>query len=304
MTLAVLFPGQAAQTAGWGRSWVDHPSWSVVERAEAAAGRPLAHLLLTASAGELARTESSQLSVLLASLVAWEAVRANLDEAPVAYAGHSLGQITALIASGAVSFDEGVWLAVRRAEATQAAADRHHGVMAALLGADLDQAAAACRAAEDQCWLANDNAPGQVVIAGTEAGVAQASDAARQLGVRKVLPLAVGGAFHTPLMADAAAAMTADFAAARYAEPAAPVVSNGDGVAVSSGSWGERLTRHLVEPVRWRQCLLTLQDLGVTQALEVGPGALLAGMAKRTIPNVSVRSVGAPDDVQALVPAR
>jgi [acyl-carrier-protein] S-malonyltransferase len=304
VTFAVLFPGQAAQTPGWGRAWVDHDAWAVVERAEAAADRPLAHLLLDAPASELARTESSQLSVLLASLVAWEAVRPAVEDRVIAYAGHSLGQITALIASGTLSLDEGVWLAVRRAEATQAAADAHHGVMTALLGADLDQAEGACAQSEGRAWLANDNAPGQIVIAGTEAGVARASDAARELGVRKVLPLAVGGAFHTPLMTDAAEAMAPVFGSARYSHVSAPVVSNGDGQPVTDGSWGERLARHLVEPVRWRDCQLALASLGVTEAVEVGPGALLAGMAKRTIPDTPVRSIGTPADVDALVPAR
>jgi [acyl-carrier-protein] S-malonyltransferase len=152
--------------------------------------------------------------------------------------------------------------------------------------------------------LANDNAPGQIVIAGTEAGVARASDAARQLGVRKVLPLAVGGAFHTPLMADAAEAMAPVFSSARYAKTSVPVVSNGDGQPNVDGDWADRLARHLVEPVRWRDCQLSLAGLGVTEAVEVGPGALLAGMAKRTIPDIAVQSIGSPADVDALVPAR
>ena len=114
--------------------------------------------------------------------------------------GHSLGQVTALIASGVLDLDDGVRFAARRAELTQAAADAHPGRMAALLGATIEQAEAACAAAPDACWVANDNAPGQVVIAGTPDGVDAAIARGKELGVRRAMPLNVGGAFHTPLM--------------------------------------------------------------------------------------------------------
>src|SRR5436853_985008 len=152
-----------------GAPWLDHPAWGVVERAEAALGEPLAHLLLAESADDLARTRESQLSVLLTSLVVWEAIRGEMPT-PTAFAGHSLGQITALIASGALPLEDGIRLAARRAEATQAAADRHPGRMAAVIGADEARVLEACDAGADECWLANDNAPGQIVIAGTPSG--------------------------------------------------------------------------------------------------------------------------------------
>ncbi len=170
MGIAVIFPGQGTQTTGMGAPWRDHPAWGVVDRAETALGEPLSSLILDAPTEQLARTREAQLAVLLTSLVAWEAVRERI-EAPIAFAGHSLGQVTALIASGALPLEEGVQFAARRAELTQAAADTHPGRMAALLGASLEQAEEACRAAPDGCWIANDNAPGQVVIAGTPDGV-------------------------------------------------------------------------------------------------------------------------------------
>src|SRR6185436_16474854 len=147
-------------------------------------------------------TREAQLAVLLNSLVSWEAARPCVGDV-VAFAGHSLGQVTALIASGVLTLDDGVRFAARRAELTQAAADAHPGKMAALLGATPEQAGDACAAAPDACWVANDNAPGQVVIAGTPDGLATASAAAKEVGVKRVTPLNVGGAFHTPLMADA-----------------------------------------------------------------------------------------------------
>ena len=199
MPPAVVFPGQGSQQAGAGREWLDHPAWHVVEQAEAALGVSLAPLLLDPEA-DLSRTRDSQLSVLLLSLVAWEAARATVGR-PVAFAGHSLGQITALIASGAVGFDDGVRMAAARAEATQRAADARPGGMLALLGADTDQAEAACAAAAGEAWPANLNAPGQIVVGGTPEGLAAVAAAAKGVGIRRTRSLAVGGAFHTPLMA-------------------------------------------------------------------------------------------------------
>jgi [acyl-carrier-protein] S-malonyltransferase len=288
-----------------GAPWQGHSAWAVVERAEAALGEPLAHLLLADSADDLARTRESQLSVLLTSLVVWEAAK-EVIPGPVAFAGHSLGQITALIASGALPLEDGVLLAARRAEATQAAADRRPGRMAAMLGAEEAQATEACGAAPDECWLANDNAPGQVVIAGTPSGVERASKAAGDLGIRRVMPLKVGGAFHTPLMQEAATALAPLLAEISWVAPAAPIVSNADARPYGGADgWAERLERHLVSPVRWRGCMTTLVDeLGATTLVEVGFGSMLAGLAKRGAPGVPVIGVATPDDIAPLSEVR
>jgi [acyl-carrier-protein] S-malonyltransferase len=288
-----------------GVPWQSDAAWSVVERAEAALGEPLAALLLAESADDLARTRESQLSVLLTSLVVWEAAKGQIP-APVAFAGHSLGQITALIASGALPFEDGIRLAARRAEATQAAADRHPGRMAAVIGADEAQVLEACDAAPDECWLANDNAPGQIVIAGTPSGIERATKAAADLGIRRVMPLKVGGAFHTPLMAEAAAALAPVLADISFAAPAAPIVSNADARPYGDADgWADRLERHLISPVRWRGGMTTLVDeLGATTLIEVGFGSMLAGLAKRGAPGVPVLGVATPDDIAPLSEVR
>ena len=288
-----------------GAPWQSQPAWAVVERAEAALGEPLAPLLLAGSADELARTRESQLSVLLTSLVVWEAAKEHLP-APVAFAGHSLGQITALIASGALPFDDGVRLAARRAEATQAAADRHPGRMAAVIGAEEPQVLEACGAAPDECWLANDNAPGQIVIAGTPSGIERATKAATDLGIRRVMPLKVGGAFHTPLMQEAATALAPILAGIGFSAPAAPIVSNEDTRPYADGDgWADRLPRHLISPVRWRGCMTTLVDeIGATTLVEVGFGSMLAGLAKRGAPGVPVIGVATPGDIAPLSEVR
>jgi [acyl-carrier-protein] S-malonyltransferase len=298
--IAIIFPGQGTQTAGMGAPWRDHPAWSVVDRAEAALGEPVSSLLLDAPAEQLARTRDAQLAVLLTSLVAWEAVRERI-ESPVAYAGHSLGQVTALIASGALPIEDGVRFAARRAELTQAAADAHPGRMAALLGASLEQAEEACRAAPERCWIANDNAPGQVVIAGTPAGVEAASAQAKQLGVKRATPLNVGGAFHTPLMRDAADGLAAELPAVPLSPPNAPVVSNGDAQAYDDADrWRSRLAVHVTDPVRWRTSMETIAGLGATRCLEVGHGSMLATLAKRIVADLPVQGVATPDDLPAL----
>jgi [acyl-carrier-protein] S-malonyltransferase len=286
-----MFPGQGAQRQGMGADWRDHDAWYVVEDAEAVLERPLEGLLLEQP---LDRTADAQLAVLLCSLMAWEVARPVVPQV-VAFAGHSLGQLSALIAAGTLSFEDGVRLAARRAEVTQAAADRHPGRMAALLGAGDDELAAALAAAPHECWLANDNAPGQTVIAGTPEGVEAAAAAARSAGVRKVVPLDVDGAFHTPLMGEAREAFLPDLAGCAFHFSDMPVVSNGDARPhTDADPWAARLADHLVEPVRWRQSLETLAALGIDGLVEVGPGAALSGMAKRTVPALPATQAGQP----------
>ena len=300
MRVAIVFPGQGTQTPGMGAPWREHPAWKIVEQAEGALGEPLAPLLLDAPAEQLARTRNAQLAVLCTSLVAWEAARPMLDDV-VAFAGHSLGQVTALIASGALDLDDGVRFAARRAELTQAAADAHPGRMAALLGATVEQAEEACAAAPDGAWVANDNAPGQVVIAGTPEGVEVAVARAKELGVRRATNLNVGGAFHTPLMGSARDGLVDVLEDVPFATPRAPVVSNHDGVAYADGAgWRARLADHVTVPVRWRTSMETLAGKGSSAFVEVGHGSMIAGVAKRTVPDIPVLACGTPADCEQL----
>ena len=304
MAISVIFPGQGTQSSGMGASWRDHSAWRVVDQAEAALGESLAPLILDAPAEQLARTRDAQLAVLLTSLVAWEAIRDRI-EAPVAFAGHSLGQVTALIAAGVLPLEDGVRFAARRAELTQAAADMHPGRMAALLGASLEQADDACRAAPDACWIANDNAPGQVVIAGTPDGVEAGSAKAKELGVKRATPLNVGGAFHTPLMRDAADGLgkllERSPSQVPLSTPTAPVVSNDDSQPYDDADgWRTRLAVHVTKPVQWRTSMETLAGLGTSRFLEVGHGSMLATLAKRIVPDLPVQGVATPDNPPTL----
>lgn len=295
MSVAIVFPGQGTQAPGMAAPWRGHPAWSVVDHAEAALGENLSHLVLEADAGELGRTRAAQLAVLTTSLVAWEATKPTVSY-PVAFAGHSLGQVTALIASGTLSLEDGVRFAARRAELTQQAADDNPGRMAALLGASPEQAEAACD--QHTSWVANVNSDGQVVIAGTPRGVDDAVARAKSNGVRRARPLEVGGAFHTPLMHSATAGLADALDGVELHPPTAPVVSNDDAVAYNDAQgWRERLVAHPTRPVLWADCMRTLADLGAKSFVEVGHGSMIAGVAKRTVPQLEVLGIGAPSDL-------
>jgi [acyl-carrier-protein] S-malonyltransferase len=297
---AVIFPGQGAAAPGVGGPWRDHPAWSLVAEAEAVLDRPLARLLLDADAEELSTTRASQMAVFLTSLMAWDALADRLDEPPVAFAGHSLGQITALVAAGAVDRADGFRLAAERAELSQRSADTRPGRMAALAGADIELAQRLCDAVDD-VWVANDNAPGQVVVAGTFEGMDAAEAKAPELGVRRMKALDVGHAFHTPLLADAADGLRPLLEGLDFRAPTAPIVTNTDAEPHSDPScWLSQLTRHLVEPVRWRQCQQTLCVSGAGTFVEVGPGRVLRGLAKRTVPDVTVHNVSQPEELAQL----
>jgi [acyl-carrier-protein] S-malonyltransferase len=299
--LAFTFPGQGSQRPGMGRPWAGEESWELVGEASAIADRDLERLLLDADAEELKDTRNAQLCTFVSSLVVLDAIeRTGLDA--MYCAGHSLGEYTALVATGALSFDEGVQLVAERAEAMHAAGQDQPGTMSAVLGLDDDDVEIACRRADSDVWVANFNAPGQVVIAGSPEGVASAAANAKDLGAKKVLPLPVSGAFHTPFMAPARDRLRKAIADAKPRDTDVPVISNVDALAHDKGDdWASLLSAQLCSPVRWRQCLIALDDAGVTTLVELGPGGVLTGMAKRTIPNATAISVTNPDEVDSLL---
>lgn len=294
MGIAVTFPGQGSQSAGMGAPWQHTPHWTLVARAEEVLDQEISPLLTDTNPARLSHTREAQLAVFLTSLLAWESTKDTLGEI-TAFAGHSLGQLTALAAAGVLTFDDAVRVVARRGELTQTAADASGGGMAALLGADEAQAEAACEAAPDACWLANDNAPGQIVLAGTDQGLEAATEAARAVGVRKVVRLDVDGAFHTPLMQAAADDLAPALGRTEFTPPSVPVVSNADASpCTDDDAWRNRLVEHLVRPVRWRQSVDTLVELGADTLVEIGPGRVLTGLARKCRPDVDTELVNVP----------
>ena len=284
-----------------GRPWADHDSWELVSEASEVAGRDVARLLLDADADELKDTRNAQLTTFVSSLMVLDAVE-RLGVEPSFCAGHSLGEYTALTATGALGFDDGVRLVCERADAMHVAGTSNPGTMSAILGLDDELVEVACRRADSDVWVANFNAPGQIVIAGSPDGVAKAIEIAKELGAKKAMPLPVSGAFHTPFMAPARDHLRQAIAAANPRDTDVPVISNVDAAAHDRGDeWASLLSAQLSSPVRWRQCLTSLSELGVTSFAELGPGGVLTGMAKRTIDGARTISIATPDDLDKFI---
>lgn len=301
--LVLIFPGQGSQRPGMGAPWRDHPCWALVPQLSEAAGRDLAELLLDADAGTLRETRNAQVATYAVSLLALEAARGGpLSDVPreqlTAVAGHSLGEYTALVAAGALGPGPGARLVRARGEAMHAAAVANPGVMAAVIGLELGDVEAVCSGA-DGAWVANDNTPGQVVVAGTPGGLDAAGAAALARGAKRVIPLQVGGAFHSPLMRPAQGPLDAALAEADLAPANCPVVANFDAEPHVSG-FRTTLSAQLCARVRWRESLLTLARLGARLFVELGPGTELSGMVRRTLPAAARVNVGGPQDLDRL----
>ncbi len=213
-------------------------------------------------------------------------------------AGHSLGEYTALVAAGALEAGTGAQLVQARGEAMQVAAEASPGTMAAVLGLDLAGVTKACEEVTG-AWVANDNTSGQVVVAGTVSGVEAASAVALQLGAKRVVPLQVGGAFHTPLMEPAQDRLDTALAAVNFARAALPLVANVDAAPHTEG-FGALLSAQLCSRVRWRESLMTMAAMGGTLFVELGPGTELSGMVKRAVPEARRANVATPQDLEAL----
>ena len=290
---AFVFPGQGSQRPGMGRSWTAHPSWEVVEDATQTAGVDIAHLLLDAPAEELIETRNAQLATFTFSLVLLDAVE-RLGIEPTEVAGHSVGEYTALAAAGALGFEDSVRVVAERGAAMQSAARRPAG------GDDHRRRAAtptrstsACRLADGEVWVANFNSAEETVIAGEAAAVARAGDLALDMGARKLVPVPVGGAFHTPFMAPARNRLRKILAATTFHDTEIPVVANVDARRhTAAADWQLLLSAQLCSPVRWQQSVIRLGGLSEPRVdterlfVELGPGDSLATMIRHTLPSV------------------
>lgn len=274
-----------------------------MSEASEASGRDVGHLLLDADSEELRATQNAQLATFVISLVALDAVE-RIGVVPAAVAGHSLGEYTALVASGALAFEDGCRLVTERGDAMRVAADEHPGTMAAVLGLDDDDVETACARVDGDVWVANFNGPGQVVIAGAADAIEAAGALAIELGAKRVMPIAVGGAFHTPYMAPARDRLRKAISETEIRHPDLPIIANVDARQhVDGGEWAGLLTTQLCSPVRWRHTLHTLADLGITKFVELGPGTVLTGLAKRTIDGCVQLSVAHPGELDRLLGA-
>jgi [acyl-carrier-protein] S-malonyltransferase len=272
----------------------------LVERASEATGVDVGHLLLEADEDELRDTANAQLSTFVVSLVTAEGARQAGKEA-THFAGHSLGEYTALVAGGAVRFDEGCRLVQARGLAMRAAAGARRGVMTAIIGLDAGVVTDVCDATVGDVWVANDNAPGQVVIAGDGEAVDRAAALAQERGARRPMPLNVAGAFHTPFMASARDALVAAIHRTEFMSTEMELWSNVDGGQHDDpASWPTLLSDQLTEPVSWRRQIEEMASRGVDRFIEIGPGSVLTGMVKRIAPDAGRGSAATPEEVTAL----
>lgn len=299
--IVFTFPGQGSQLPHMGASWTDHPSWELVEEASEVVDRDVASLLLKADAEELTMTRNAQLATFVLSMVVLDAV-SRLGAEAAAHAGHSLGEYSALTSAGALDFGDAVRLVNERGDAMQAAADEQVGTMAALLGLKDDQADIACRRTAGDVWIANYNAPGQVVIAGVPKDIDQACKIAKEAGAKRAMRLPVGGAFHTPLMAPARRRLQKAIAQVEFRPPEQPVYANVDATSHHDPEqWPDLLGSQLCSPVRWCQTLHNLADNGFNTFVELGPGNVLTGLVKRTLKGTTRISVATPADLDGLL---
>ncbi len=292
--LALMFPGQGSQWPGMGLPWTRCPGWSVVAQVSEAAGRDVESLLLDADTATLRRTDNAQLTTFTLALVALTELRHQhpLATFPGACAGHSLGEYSALAAAGILDPQDAVRLLLVRGAAMRAACERVDGTMAAVLGLDaarVQQVVDACHAEGRQVWVANHNGPHQTVIAGRTSDMDPCAQHLKAAGAAKVVRLSVAGAFHTPLMAEAAEPLVAALATARFMPGHTPVVANADARAYRGGPhWAELLRRGLTTPVRWSDTLHTLtSDLACDHLMEIGPGKSLTTLARTTVPRTA-----------------
>jgi [acyl-carrier-protein] S-malonyltransferase len=273
--------------------------------ASACLGWDLTATLETASPDELRQTYIAQPAIYCVSVAALQALqRAGVQ--PAFVAGHSLGELSALVAAGALSFEAGLTLVARRAEAMQRAADANPGSMTSVLGLSVEgvEMAVAGVRGHDVLAIANDNAPGNVVVSGAWPALERLPAAAKELGARRVLPLNVGGAFHSPLMEPAAQTFRSFLATAPLRDPLIPMVSNATAEPTASAEeLRGLLARQLTGPVRWTESVRRMAELGVHTFIEVGPGTVLSGLIKRTVNGVRVLSAGDAKGVAAVAEA-
>ena len=310
MTCAFVFPGQGSQVVGMGRELLAaFPiARETLEEVDDALGQNLTKLIAEGPTEDLTLTENAQPALMSISIAAMRVLETEgdlqIDKVAEFVAGHSLGEYSALAASRSFELSDTARLLKTRGQAMQRAVPVGEGGMAALLGADLEQAQAiADIAAQDEiCAPANDNAPGQVVLSGTIGAIDRAIVIANERGIRRSVKLPVSAPFHCALMAPAADVMEKALNDVDIVRPLVPVVANVTAAPVENpDDIKELLVRQVTAMVRWHECVIMMRDAGVDTLIEVGAGKVLSGLTKRIDRDINVLNVETPDDIEAVL---
>lgn len=302
MARILLFPGQGSQYVGMGKKLAESfaPAKAILDKANAVLGFDLADILFNGPEEKLIKTDITQPAIFTVSAMAMEAVK----DAGVTFdyvAGHSLGEYSALYAAGAFGFEDGLALVRLRGQLMAGAGEKSPGAMAAVLGLDPEKLGAVLNdaSAKGLVVAANYNTPGQIVISGTVAGVEEASKLAEPAGAKKVVRLAVSGAFHSPLMEFAVPGLKEGLAKVKVSAPKVPLISNVEAAPVSDAEAIKGLLlKQLTSPVRWVESMQKAMGLGVTEAWEVGPGKVLMGLARGISRDLKVTPVENREDIK------
>ena len=292
--LAFIFPGQGSQRVGMGAELAqNYPiADAVFEEADAALGRGLRQLCFEGPEADLKQTENTQLAILTCSVAALRVLKEH-NITPNAVAGHSLGEYSALVAAEALDFSDALRLVHARASFMAEAGKTQHGTMAAILGMETEQLQKLCETANGIVNIANYNCPGQLVISGEVDAVDHVVSLAKaEIGERRCRPLPVSGAFHSTLMAPAQQKFKSVLDSVPLAPPQIDIVMNVTGEsATDADNIRQLLSQQITQPVQWEETLHTIKNSGITHFVEVGPGKVLSGLIKRTLPESSAMNV-------------
>jgi malonyl CoA-acyl carrier protein transacylase len=305
MSFAVLFPGQGSQHVGMGGDLFDTRPDLLGDAADEVLGWSLRRLCLDGPEEDLTATDKAQPALYAVAYAMWQELIERLEGPPQAAAGHSLGEYTALVAADSVSYAAGLALVAARGRAMASAANLEPSGMAALMGGDdaaAETLAATRRDLGGRLWVANLNAPGQVVVAGGDDDIAWAVESAGEYGVRRVVPLKVAGAFHSSFMEPAAVDLGEAMGEVVFAPPTFPVWANAT-AAPHGESIGDTLLAQLISPVRFGESLRAMAAAGVDTFVHVGPGDVTAGLARKSVEGATTLVVSSLDDVAGVAEA-
>ena len=291
MIKAYVFPGQGAQFVGMGKDLFDHSSKAkdMFHKANRILDFKITELMFDGTDEDLRQTKVTQPAIFLHSVILASVLE---DFQPNMVAGHSLGEFSALVANKVLSFEDGLRLVAKRANAMQKACEQQPGTMAAVIGMDDNDVEKICASITDMVVVpANYNSPGQIVISGSLEGVAKASEKLQEAGAKRVLPLKVGGAFHSPLMEPARVELAEAINATNFNFGICPIYQNVTGQSVTDPEIIKKnLVAQLTSPVRWTQTMQNMIANGLNSVTEVGPGTVLQGLFKKVDRNLEMSS--------------